>query len=504
MLPPYIFPFLDLPPELQNHVISLIQDQATLYNLCQCSRVLHNLTIQHLYRDIKIKHEERSGKGGQLAALFGEGAECGFFQIVYDITVLILRKPERARLVRSFTLSKEACPHSFPSRERIHNRIIVAIRQARWSPADGSRQLRDIKRSLSIEALVAVLLPSLPQLERLKLTFSPATSFSIPYYDRMLVDIVHRCGNLPETAFEHLKSLMAPSFDHVRFATTGSHPGQEGIWPHQLLAFLESPSMRSIEGCLCIYDHRLPFPSLYDQLDRLEPASSSVVSLVLESYYFDGKVIRVAVIACRALKTLELRLLKKLSAASEIADLATAAVQASENLETLSVCYGSNEQTLDSQLRNISSAERYIISLVGYPRVRNVTLGVFFLFGPSLIMDASRDEGLLRNENGETILRRLPAQIESLRIIVGHGEEKVPIFANMEAILWRKKEGSLQRLMSVIVEYSGLNRRNTDRGQRLVGFNDQDKALLHLKECAKRLDVNFNVDYTDESVPVWT
>ena len=494
------FPFLDLPPELQIHVISHVLYQSQLYRLSQCSRILHALTLPYLYRDVEIRHSYQSSRV--------ERSTCRLFRVMVDFTELILRKPDRARFVKSFTLSGEVCQHAHLIRQKVHDRIKEAIRQSQWSPADGEHQLVQIECGYSMEALIAVLLPSLPHLERLELIFHPECLGFIPFYDRMLVNVIDRRDNLPETAFGCLQHLIAPTFNHSRYVTadTVTKPGQGGIWPHQLGSFLELPSMRSIEGYLRVHDDGTSLPSLGDELDWLEPASSSVTSLVLESYGFDGKVIQSAVIACRSLKKLELRMLYKPSLRSDVAGLITAITQASQSLETLLLCYGSSENLWDYHIRR--STERDTISLVNFPNLRKVTIGAFFLFGGWPYQDLQLDEGRLGSEHGEILLQRLPAQIESLRVVLCGGEEVVPIFANVEAILWRKREGEFQRLASITVEYSEPLIWNIWRSQSLLGQYDNSKRdrinrTLDLMELASTVDVDFDTVHTGEYSPIY-
>ena len=153
-------------------------------------------------------------------SLSGRGPSCGFFEHVYNFTVLILRKPEWARFVKSFTLSKEACPHSYFSRKSTHNSIKSHIMQTRWAQAVSSRWLDRTKESVSMQDLLALLLPSFPQLERLDFISSRSVQCDI-----MPANIGDPNFKLPQTAFKHLQYLIAPDFDYTRYRT-GLHPIQ--------------------------------------------------------------------------------------------------------------------------------------------------------------------------------------------------------------------------------------------------------------------------------------
>ena len=256
--------------------------------------------------------------------------------------------------------------------------------------------------------------------------------------------------------------------------------------------------MRTIEGCLCVGDKARSlagsgFPLL------LKPASSQVTSLVLESHIFHPEDIKATVLACRSLKKLELTLLSTYSSGDAIAGLVAATLQAPQTLEILSLRYPSNKEAYEWRLDG--SSERYLMSLVVFPNLRGVTLGVFFLLGGHLFLDSSWREGLQSGENGGTVLRRLPPQIESLRIILCNGEEAVPIFANVEGILWRKSEGQFQKLVLIIVEYLAADPHKICQGQTLLGrYESPDtEPYLKVKRLATSVGVNFDMLHSEET-----
>ena len=494
-----IFSLLNLPAEFQCLVISLVQDSATLLNLCQCSHLMHDLVLPYLYRYIEIKHETENGEHSRYqihSSPSDDGLYCWFFQYVYDFIVLILRKPERAHFVKSFKLSKEACAHFYLPRKSVHNHIKNYIKQTRWTTKEGSRWLNGIRKSLGMEDLMAVLLPSLPQLEKLEFTCAPGADY-IYHFDVMLASIGYPNTKLPETAFRRLQHLTVPGFNRAR-NTNGSQYIPGGIWPHQLARFLQIPSMRIVEARLRMCDEDETSCPANDLVPVLEPASSPITSLVLESFGFDPIGIKAMVLACQNLKRLDLNIIETYSTEEEVTSLVAATMLAPQSLEILSLRYYDDEEPHEWDI--FDGSERCLISLVNFPNLRDVTLGVFFLFGMRLLRNSTFEEGFLGEKDGKTVLRCLPQQIESLRIVLCNGEEAVPIFANVEAILWRKREGQLQRLASIVLEHSVPNLDTIRRGHTLLGRYENAKAppLLNLKSLANGVGVDLDVICKDE------
>ena len=91
-----------------------------------------------------------------------------------------------------------------------------------------------IRYSLDADPLLACLLPSLPNLERLKMGLLPRA----PYFTQMLRGIVRDNGSLPKTAFKRLKHVW--SWDLL---------ANTGVSDKQLALLCKLPSLDSIVAC---------------------------------------------------------------------------------------------------------------------------------------------------------------------------------------------------------------------------------------------------------------
>lgn len=78
---------IDLPTEILTRVVDNIESQATLYSLARSSSQLYVFTIPHLYHSITIQEETLQGN-----------------RQLRNLTSLLIRRPDLARLVRQFML----------------------------------------------------------------------------------------------------------------------------------------------------------------------------------------------------------------------------------------------------------------------------------------------------------------------------------------------------------------------------------------------------------------
>ena len=461
--PVMVSPLFNIPLELLRKILSHVQDQTALYQLCQCSRLLHDLTIPYLFRDVEIKHRKESGRY----------QDCNLYQTTYDFTVLILREPQRARLVKRFTMSRFDCAYSHTPKELVQTDIQLFVRRAPWCVAYKPGWLKDILETENLDALLTVLIPLLPRLEHLEIGISPNGG----YWNTMLLEVMTRRGDsLPETALTRLRHLTAFRLDRSPWDCIRQPCiEQSGIWPDQLAHFLRMRSMRSIEGRLCIDATRLRInattisigPSW--ELASLDHASSAVQSLVLKIHFFDFEDVTSAVAACRDLKELKLELLRPFFRLDELAALVAATMQASQSLETLSLTYRWPKRAEEWLVTDDLDQGR--ISLTDFPKLRHVTLSIFFIFGARMLVEALRDnhpEPL--GDETKTLSQCLPPHIETLRIVLCEEKEAVPLPQNVEFLLRSKRDGSFPSLRLVTLDYTPLSQDRGLRGQELPGI----------------------------------
>lgn len=91
----------NLPPELLTRIVVEIESQASLYNLALSSHHLYHFTTPHLYHSITIR--ERTSTSREVKHRNGVKGQ----YLLRNLTSLLIRKPDLARLVRHFTLHTE-------------------------------------------------------------------------------------------------------------------------------------------------------------------------------------------------------------------------------------------------------------------------------------------------------------------------------------------------------------------------------------------------------------
>ena len=490
------FSFLKLPRELKDEIVSHVPDQPSRYNLLRCSRAMYQLVLPHLYRHVKL-------------------TECHVS--IYKFTCQILEYHDRARLVRSLIFHPYHCQFSLPGLRRIarcncthcnctrgncthrnctqpavlitevHESIQRAIRRARDSERHENCWLEDIMYKDSIDGLLAVLLPYLPRLEYLELTLIPIYE----YCNSMLTNVQrHGSGKYPETAFEQLRHVVAPQVGESDLTFSG-------ISHYQLAHLMRMPTLKSIVGNLNT-NSREEFAFM----DRREDGSSSVRSLRLEGSWLNRKIMRQTVTACQELRSLELKLRENDAFPrvqwdpSYFADLIAAVGPASQRLETLSLTYthGYVMERWQRPLADSESDRRSRVRLAEFPSLRHVTLSMMFIFGPDIVFTHLWSSQPPPKGNDKMLLPCLPPTIETLHLVQCHAEYFLPIWANVEALLWQKKEGLFEKLSLVIVEDgSPVFHRPVRASGALLGTYESEDSALELAKLASSVGVEFRI-----------
>ena len=440
-------PLINLPHELLLKIIDSIEDASSKFNFLRCCHLTHDLVLPQLYRNVSIRQPRHVNPA------FG-------FHALYTFTCQILRSHERASFVQSFTFREVDAyvPSKFSngttghvSHERVDENLRKAVGRASFSKTDEKGWLQDLQSNNPTGALLAILLPHLPRLQRLNMAFP----YTQRYNSRMLMSIVTRRGRVfPETAFERLQHVVIPFSDQAR-----DHRAT-GIWPHQLAYLLQMPSLQSVSAHVCHDDDdddiNLQFEDGVQDTaeagwdgERLE--SSTVSSLALEGFRLRASEVEHAVTMCSNLKSLKLhwiceRMTNLEMASRRFSGIPKAIMPASQTLESLSLTYafwnGAEEERRD---RSTHTHAR--ISLAEYPKLRSLTLGIAWIFG-LLFLNRST---AVANAPHDVLSRLLPSTIETLRIERKEAEYAVPLLANLEAVLLEKQSGRFEGLKSITV-----------------------------------------------------
>ena len=347
-----------------------------------------------------------------------------------------------------------------------------------------------IKCKGSVDPILAVLLPYLPRLERLEITLLP----SHIYCGAMLHGNLLRRGKaFPATAFQHLQHIIAPCREDQLH---GNEPGG-GLTPDQLAHFVRIPSLQSLTAHLCD-----------DHFGDIEETEGELLESVgaFGKYGLYGPREAVYIARIRNLTSLKLTWARPRDLRIANQDLwkpslcVHIAMLASQSLETLSLSYPSAHGFYNTPATDDLDC-RSRMMLAGFPKLRHVTLGMAFVFGPRIFFGRRYVQGPPERpgagDNDKTLFRLLPPTIETLRLVLCEEEDILPLWANVEALLWRKREGMFGKLTSVVVEGHDAFLRNDAlirtmaASSDLLGKYESDDVALELGKLAKSLGRSF-------------
>ena len=219
-------------------IVQSIDKPSALLSLLRCSRFLFHLTLPHLYHHITILTPQRCISDEEFHEESSES-----LKRLYAFTCYITASPELASRVRVLEVdasgqSNRSLLDLLAPLPDISADLQYAAVTASHSCCEGRNWINDIGFGYSEDALLALLLPNLPQLKRLHIVFPTFGSRC----NRMLRTIAHRGGLcLPDTAFGCLQ--------HVIGQPT-TLPTRLGFSWEQMVLLLQIPSMHSIEGDL--------------------------------------------------------------------------------------------------------------------------------------------------------------------------------------------------------------------------------------------------------------
>lgn len=273
-----------LPPELISCVMANIESRLALCNLARCSRQLYLCTIPHLYRDLNILEQIEPGEH-----------ESGKLR---NLAFLLLRKPDLAGLVRSFTLHVLKFESADPeieysdrfgdceesetpiSPKSINANQHFMTTETAWEFAE--REGNNLPSQLShapechYDIILALLLPALIKVETLWLDMD--IHFNIDYLDTMMRNAKKRSLNI-QPSFAAL-TVFIHSHDMTNVRSTGL-----------IASLLKLPSMQEISGGFARTETRTDEDDELDEvrvgdtnLLELDSSSSPLTKLDLAAY----------------------------------------------------------------------------------------------------------------------------------------------------------------------------------------------------------------------------
>ena len=252
-----------LPPEILSCIVANVQSKSALLNLALCSHGFYTNVIQHLYKHIEV------------CDLFPEGVERHpQFQPLQNLASLLLRRPDLAQHVRSWTMrdanglkSRQTRRESKTLRTaQVDTVLKTAIKASSFSGVEETEWLEHCSWIDHGDAILALLLPVLHNLQTLDLNLSYTSS----YIERALGRA--SCGEKPFDTKPALKGL-------TNFMATSAETKRR-MKPDYIAVSMPLPSI------CAIYGHSLG--SIYDdegdkRLAELPIASSNLTHLELRN-----------------------------------------------------------------------------------------------------------------------------------------------------------------------------------------------------------------------------
>ncbi|CAF9930349.1 hypothetical protein IMSHALPRED_008148 [Imshaugia aleurites] len=245
--------FSTLPSEVLLQITANVDKSGWLLDLALCCRRLYHLTIPHLYTDIK---------------LFYSAHKLGF-PYLKSFTIHVLDNPILASYVRGFALNQSFGDDDFPGEESKVQDIAETVQEVVFRSSFSQGQQEEFMRLLKNgdeDAYVALLLSSLPNLERLNIVEPP-----IPpkYFRKLVLKAARR-----ERLFQN-----QPAFSALRVVVNNCYNDPYRTLPRLLSEYVRLPSLLEFHG------HNVG--SYVDGRDEglaaLEPATSPLVHLELRA-----------------------------------------------------------------------------------------------------------------------------------------------------------------------------------------------------------------------------
>lgn len=368
----------NLPPELFGCVVANIESQRTLCNLAQCSRQCYLSMIPHLYHDITIKEEitqdtKRKGRLENLAAF-------------------LIRKPDVAQLVASFTLrivyepideyqdeldfgeldelddgsdSEEFDEHKGHRSDKtckVDQAFETLVNLMSVHKSTEYYWRLDLKHTQKghLDVLLALLLPTLLNLR--KIVLDSDTSFDTPFLDMVIGRVADR-----EKPFD-----IHPPFEAL---TVFTHLHDQSIrGPSIMVSLLKLPAIQVIsQGLECIMDRD---EGENWNLVRLESSSSPLTSLDLADHGLDPKNLGHILRVPKALKTFSYMLPDE-AGYLDFADILHALRPQENCLESIGFDYGRGiERSLRMRLKRRFDP---IKSFIGFTTLKVFKIAAVFL-----------------------------------------------------------------------------------------------------------------------------
>ncbi|KAI9735169.1 MAG: hypothetical protein M1834_001757 [Cirrosporium novae-zelandiae] len=431
------------PVELIDQIVDGVDNPerlGTLNNFALCSHTFNSFVTPHLYSHISLPYTKGQESYDDLQTNFKH---------LRPFTKLMLENPYLASLVHSFTLRPYFYTPEYDMygeedeeksrRETSENedspRVVVedvfrsAIKASAHSEREEAAWLRALEDGYNDDAVLALLLPALPNLRRLDLMLS----FPSKYYWRML-----------ERAAKNEKPFDTnPAFPALTDIMNTDWDTKHGMSCDALARYLALPAVKSI------YAH-LVGDSGGSELATLPSASSRVTHLELREADVPGPYVKDML---RAIATLKTFIYEKgwghfSYEPWTIPDIETALVPHRSSLENLWLDWadddGSGRTYWAAMAEDLSP-----ISLNHFKILKHVRIAMTFIFDLTPEMNSVNEgtnetEKDFQKEETTALIQRLPPTIEKLHI--AHTNQHVRLLLSSLRLLLSQREQHTPRL----------------------------------------------------------
>ena len=504
-------PFTTLPHEILLSIIESIDKPSATLNLICCSRFFFHLALPHLYHHISTLTPHRSASLND-EEFYNESSES--LKRLYDFTCRIIESPKLALHVRAFQI--DASFHYYQSlgdllapaldiTSSLRNAATIADRphpnQRTWGD--------DIWLGHNGDALLALLLPKLLRLESLDIVF-PCSANRCKRMLRAVVHVQKVDLRLPSAAFGCLNEVVGyPLTTQARLGFT---------W-EQVTLLLQVPSLRSIRGDFKIphyahaHAHRPTWVTASETTTSLLPEQMSNVKIInLTMQRNHPETWPVMLSACTTLESHSIEWAyqdfgRKYDFVEDqsLKDLDRATHFVAKSLESLSLVHQDN--ITNTETRN----EGYICFFTDFPRLKDLRLGMIFVFGPDLVLgiptagdlDDFTAPSVYLLKKKPTIVHHLSSalrpNIETLRLVTIDSDSgrRVPLYANIEDVI-RKARNEFPFLRSIIVECALTDPFPTPLAtEEFLGQRAQENSWDVLLDCASVAGIELTGEWID-------
>ncbi|MCJ1456509.1 hypothetical protein MMC28_006870 [Mycoblastus sanguinarius] len=410
----------NLPPEILSQIIGNIGKSGWLLDVALCCRSIHDLTLPHLYSHIKLVYHCYETP----------------FPYLKSFTTRILKNSPLAVHVRRFTLNERWGTDHSPGESSDSNSVDDIIREAIdklcHSEEEKNAWMKALEGQANEDACIALLLPSLPNLECLDLM---VPALRAEYYERMIQRVARK-----ERPFD-----VQPAFSSLKVIADNCDDTKYGTSPDMMSYYLQLPSLAGF------YGQRIGSSddSTHAGLASIKPASISLTHLEIRQCKFNTADLTNILRACKGLKTFVYNLGWGHISYCEYStsELRTALAWAEHSLENLWLDYepGPSYWSMD----NLEPID----SLTSFKVLKNIKVGMYIFFSAEADLDdpgLDNTEAEVDHSNLINLANILPSSLET--IYFSHTNGRIRVLTNALKNWLQQKESSTPKLKRIAFE----------------------------------------------------